>query len=76
MSFVITRVLAGLAPSPNFLLSLLGAHRPYTDEQPQLGVVERRSTAFLYLYLKHRPRARARMTVAGNVRGVATLIAG
>jgi dienelactone hydrolase len=67
-----------LARSPKFLLSLIGAPHlgPYTDEQPQLGVVERTSIAFLDRYLKHRSGAARRMTRAGNLRGVATLTAG
>jgi len=68
----------GLAPSPKFLLSLWGAPHlgPYTRQQPQLGVVERTSIAFLDRYLKRLPGAAARMSRAGNVRGLATLIAG
>jgi dienelactone hydrolase len=46
-----------LARRPKFLLWLLGASHlpPYTDEQPQLGIVERATTAFLDRYLKDRP---------------------
>jgi fermentation-respiration switch protein FrsA (DUF1100 family) len=46
-----------LAPRPKYLLWLLGAsHRPpYTDEEPQLGIVERASVAFLDHYLRGRP---------------------
>jgi len=46
-----------LARRPKFLLWLLGASHlpPYTDEQPQLGIVERATTAFLDHYLKGRP---------------------
>jgi fermentation-respiration switch protein FrsA (DUF1100 family) len=45
-----------LAQRPKFLLWLLGASHlpPYTDEQPQLGIVERATTAFLDHYLKGR----------------------
>jgi predicted dienelactone hydrolase len=48
-----------LAYRPKFLLWLLGAsHRPpYTDEQPQLGIVERSLVAFLDHYLEGRPLA-------------------
>ena len=65
----------GLAPQPKFLLSLLGAPHlgPYTNEQPQLGIVERSTTAFLNRYLKHRAGAGAQMQRAGNVRGLARL---
>ena len=46
-----------LARSPKFLLWLLGASHlpPYTDQQPQLGIVERATIAFLDHYLKGRP---------------------
>lgn len=42
------------APRPKFLLTLHGAGHlpPYTTEEPQLGVVERITTAFLNHYLK------------------------
>jgi len=64
-----------LARRPKFLLSLLGAPHlgPYTDEQPQLGIVERTTTAFLDRYLKHEAGAASRMRRAGNVPHVATL---
>lgn len=63
------------ARPPKFLLSLLGAPHlgPYTDEQPQLGIVERASIAFLDRFLQHRPGALARLWAAGNVRGIARL---
>jgi dienelactone hydrolase len=46
-----------LAPRPKFLLWLLGASHlpPYTDQQPQLGIVEHATIAFLDHYLKGRP---------------------
>jgi dienelactone hydrolase len=46
-----------LARRPKFLLWLLGAsHRhPYTDQEPQLGIVERATVAFLDHYLEGRP---------------------
>jgi len=46
-----------LAQRPKFLLWLLGASHlpPYTDEEPQLGIVERATVAFLDHYLKGRP---------------------
>lgn len=46
-----------LAQRPKFLLWLLGASHlpPYTDEEPQLGIVERTTIAFLDHYLKGRP---------------------
>jgi dienelactone hydrolase len=47
----------GLAQRPKFLLWLLGASHlpPYTEQQPQLGIVEHATTAFLDHYLKGRP---------------------
>jgi len=65
------------APRPKFLLSLLGASHlpPYTNEQPQLGIVERVTIDFLNRYLKNRKRALKRMLAAGNVPEVATVTA-
>jgi dienelactone hydrolase len=64
-----------LAHRPKFLLSLFGAPHlgPYTDEQPQLTIVERVTLAFLDRYLKHEPGARRRMWRDGDVPGVAAL---
>lgn len=64
-----------LAPRPKFLLQLLGASHlaPYTTEEPQLGIVERVTIAFLDRYLKDDRRAVSRMAGSGNVRGVASL---
>jgi dienelactone hydrolase len=66
-----------IAPRPKYLLELLGAGHlpPYSGEQPQLGIVERVSIAFLDLYLKHRPGSRQRLAAAGNAPGLARLIA-
>ena len=66
------------AHAPKFLLKLLGAPHlgPYTDEQPQLGVVQRVTIAFLDRYLKDLPGTRGRLSRDGNVRGVATLSTG
>jgi dienelactone hydrolase len=65
------------APRPKFLLELLGAPHlpPYTDEQPQLSVVERVSIAFLDRYLKGEPGAADRMSRAGQLGSVARLVA-
>ncbi len=64
-----------LAPPPKFLLSLWGAPHlgPYTDERPQLGIVERETIAFMDHYLKRLPGAWARMWKAGDLPGVARL---
>ncbi len=66
------------ARRPKFLLSLLGAPHlgPFTYEQPQLGIVERTTIAFLDRYLKRTPLGRARMWKFGDVAGVATLTNG
>ena len=63
------------ARQPKFLLSLPGAPHlgPYTDEQPQLDIVERVTIAFLDRYLEHRRGARARMWKDGNVPNLASL---
>jgi dienelactone hydrolase len=65
------------ARTPKYLLTLIGAQHlpPYSYEQPQVGVVERTTTAFLDAYLTHRANAFARLRTAGNVPGVATLTA-
>jgi hypothetical protein len=56
-------------------LTLLGAEHlpPYSYEQPQLGIVERVTTAFFDAYLKNQPHALARMGAAGNVAAVAEM---
>ena len=63
------------APAPKYLLTLPGAPHlpPYTYEQPQLGIVERVTVAFLDLYLKGERGALERMKRAGAVPGVAAL---
>jgi dienelactone hydrolase len=66
------------APAPKYLLQLPGSSHlpPYTNGQPQLGVVERVTIAFLNGYLKHDAAALRRLLVVGNVAGVATLSGG
>jgi dienelactone hydrolase len=63
------------APPPKYLLTLPGAPHlgPYTNEEPQLRVVERVTVAFLDRYLKGGRRAVARMIASGDVPGVAHL---
>jgi dienelactone hydrolase len=63
------------AAPPKYLLNLLGAPHlgPYTDEQPQLGIVERVTIAFMDRYLKRSSRAAPRLVADGNVAGVARL---
>ena len=52
-----TATFFGLTARPKFLLWLLGASHlpPYTYQQPQLGIVERATIAFLDHYIKGRP---------------------
>jgi dienelactone hydrolase len=66
-----------VAHRPKYLLTLLGAPHlpPYTTEQPQLGIVERVSIAFLDRYLKSEDDGIAKMRSAGNQAGVAALTA-
>lgn len=63
------------ARPPKFMLTLPGAGHlgPYTSQQPQLGVVERVTTAFLDRYLKH--GSTQAIEAAGTVPGVARLSA-
>jgi len=67
----------GAAPRPKFLLKLIGAQHlpPYTIQEPQLGIVERVTVAFLDHYLKGTPRSLRAMSSAGNARGLAALTA-
>jgi dienelactone hydrolase len=62
------------APRPKFLLRLTGAGHlgPYTMQEPQLGVVERVTTAFLDRYLKQ--GLLDRIAAAADAPGVATLV--
>jgi len=65
------------AQRPKYLLSLLAAEHlpPYSDQQPQLTIVERVTVAFLDGYLKHRPEALRRLPALGRVPGTATMLA-
>ncbi len=65
------------APAPKYQLDLLDAAHllPYSSQQPQLGVVQRTTIAFLDRYLKHITRAQQRLLAAGTVPRVATLTA-
>ncbi|MGH2915499.1 MAG: alpha/beta hydrolase family protein [Solirubrobacteraceae bacterium] len=64
-----------LARRPKFLLRLLDAGHlpPYTYEQPQLGIVERVSVAFLDRYLKDDRDGIARMQRLGGIPGIAAV---
>ena len=63
------------AQRPKFRLSLLGGEHlpPYSDQQPQLGIVERVTAAFLDRYLKHDSGALKRLVSRGNVWGKAAV---
>jgi dienelactone hydrolase len=63
------------AQRPKFLLRLIGASHlpPYSSEQPQLGIVQRVTIAFLNDYLRHRHGALKRLIRLGNVPGSASL---
>jgi dienelactone hydrolase len=64
-----------VAPRPKYLLKMFGAAHlgPYTDEEPQLGIVERVTIAFLDLYVKGAAGARSGMFSAGDVPGVSAV---
>jgi dienelactone hydrolase len=71
-----TNAFFSVASRPKFLLRLLGAEHlpPYSYQEPQLGIVERVTIAFLDGYLKHRPEASQRLASIGNVPGTATML--
>ena len=56
------------APAPKYLVKLIGAPHlpPYTSEQPQLGIVERVTLAFLARYLHGSRAALRRMARLGD----------
>jgi dienelactone hydrolase len=66
-----------LARRPKYLLRLIGAEHlpPYTNQQPQLAIVQRVTIAFLDAYLKRIPGAMQRLTSLGSVPGTTALIA-
>jgi dienelactone hydrolase len=63
-----------VAPRPKYRLMLFGAEHlpPYTYEQPQLGIVERVTIAFLDYYLK-REGSPTRIVQAGAVPGTSAV---
>jgi len=63
------------AQTPKYLLSLIGAEHlpPYSDQQPQLTIVERVTIAFLDGYLKHSSDALKRLVPLGSVPGTASI---
>lgn len=70
-----THAFFDIAPPPKYLLTLPGAPHlgPYTDEQPQLRIIERVTIDFFDAYLKGVPTALARLREDGNVPGLAAL---
>jgi dienelactone hydrolase len=70
-----THAFYDIAPPPKYLLSMFGAPHlpPYTYEQPQLGIVERVTIAFMDGYVKGVPGALRRMIAAGDVSGVSAV---
>jgi predicted dienelactone hydrolase len=65
-----------LARRPKYLLRLVGAGHlsPYSSQEPQLGIVERSTIAFLDGYLKRTSGAVAQLQ-GGGVPGIAALLA-
>ncbi len=72
-----TNVFFDAAQRPKYLLSLIGAEHlpPYSDQQPQLAIVERVTISFLDGYLKHGSYALARLASLGDVPGTASMLA-
>jgi fermentation-respiration switch protein FrsA (DUF1100 family) len=66
-----------VARPPKYLLTLLGAEHlpPYSEQQPQLTIVEQVTKAFLDGYLKGSSRALARLRILGQVPGTAQTVA-
>ena len=72
-----TRSFYDAASPPKFLLTLFGASHlsPYTDERPQLHIVERVTIAFFDRYLKQKAGPLSRLVRLRTVRGIASLAA-
>jgi len=72
-----TNAFFSIARRPKYLLRLLGAEHlpPYSDQEPQLGIVERVTVAFLDGYLKDNAGALRRLVSLGSVPGTATMLA-
>jgi dienelactone hydrolase len=73
----LTNELFDSARAPKYMLRLFGAGHlpPYSEQQPQLGIVERVTIAFLDGYLKHRADALRRLASPGSVGAEASLVA-
>ncbi len=65
------------ASPPKFLLTLFGAAHlpPYTNERPQLHIIERVTIAFFDRYLTQEAEPVSRLVRLGTVRGIASLAA-
>ncbi len=72
-----TNAFFDIAQRPKYLLSLLGAEHlpPYSDQQPQLTIVERVTITFLDGYLKHESGALRTLVSLGSVPGTASVLA-
>jgi fermentation-respiration switch protein FrsA (DUF1100 family) len=72
-----TETFFAAAQPPKYLLNLTGAEHlpPYSEQQPQLGIVERVTLAFLDGYLKHKRGALQRLAALGDVPGTAAVTA-
>lgn len=72
-----TEAFFGPAQRPKYLLNLPGAKHlpPYSTQQPQLGIVERVTIAFLNGYLKHEPKALQELVPLGSVPRTASMLA-
>ena len=73
----LTEMFFQVAHRPKYLLNLPGAEHlpPYSEQQPQLGIVERVAVAFLDAYVKHKGGALQRLRKLGDVPGTASLVA-
>lgn len=73
----LTHAFFAIAPAPKYLLTLFGASHlaPYTTDQPQLGIVERVTIAFLDRYLRGITGALKRITADGYSPGISKVTA-
>lgn len=72
-----TSAFFAVAPRPKYLLTLFGADHlgPYSDEEPQLDIVERVTLAFLNGYLNGDPAAQRQIQADGDVAGTSSVVA-
>jgi dienelactone hydrolase len=73
----LTDAFFAVAQRPKFRLNLLGSEHlsPYSDQQPQLAIVEGVTVAFLDRYLKRDSAALKRLVSRGDVSGKAVVLA-